>query len=117
MTPDASPVQRVTDLRVRHPLHAWLDDVASDVNLALGEVDRPWSPDLQRVYPCVVGVGSRQGRVLAKVASRRSVLEDGDAVCEQSNLLAVLGRGLCVNVQLAATIGSDVDSSPWAPAR
>jgi N-acyl homoserine lactone hydrolase len=79
MAPDASPVQRVTDLRVRHPLHAWSDDVACDVNLAFGEVDRPWSPDLERVYPCVAGVGSRQGRVLAEVAASGSPLRGGQA--------------------------------------
>jgi hypothetical protein len=101
-------VQRVPHLRVRHPRHAWLDDVASDANLALGEIDRPWSPDLERVHPCVVGVGSRQGRVLAEVANRRAVFEDGNAVCEESNLLAVLGRDLGVNVQLAATIRANV---------
>jgi len=77
--------------------------------LAFGEVDRAPGPDLKWVYPRIVGLGSRHGHVFAQVADGWSLREVGDAIGIERDLLAILGRDLCMDVELNATIGTDVD--------
>ena len=79
------------------------------MNLALGEVDGSRGPDLQRVYPGIVGLGGRQRRVLAEFANGRSILENGDTIRAERDLLAIFGRDFSVDVELAATIRTDME--------
>ena len=60
-------------------------------------------------YPRIVGLGSRHGHVFAQVANGWSFREVGDDIGVERDLLAIIGRDLCVDVELNATIGTDVD--------
>jgi len=79
------------------------------MRLAFRQVDRAPGPDLKWVYPRIVGLGRRQGHVFAEVAYGRAFGEVGDAIGKERDLLAILGRDLGMDVELNATIGTDVD--------
>jgi len=66
-------------------------------------------PDLEWVNPRVIGLGSRQGHVFAQLANGKPFREVGDAIGEECDLLAIISRDLCMDVELNATIRTDVD--------
>ena len=85
-----------------------LSDVSFDVDLPLGGVDGADSPYLQRVYPGVGWKRCGQPGILTQLKYRASFFRRCYSIGKKGNLLIVLGGNFTVNVQVRASIGSNI---------